>query len=100
MASSPQPADIREGAEVAETDENPVLPANAEDRKAAEAMSSLERRGDDDEDSSKTKNVDTEALGKAMKDLGATEAGGSGAKSEEKKIKIDGSDVTLLVSIH
>ena len=98
MASSPQPADIREGAETAEADENPALPANAEDRKAAEAMSSLERRGDDDEDSSKSKNVDTEALGKAMKDLGATESGTSMNKGEEKKIKIDGADVILLVS--
>ena len=99
MASSPQPADVREGAEAAEVDENPALPANAEDRKAAAAMSSLERRGDDDEDNSKTKNVDTEALGKAMKNLGATEDGGSGVKNEEKKVKIDGSDITLLVSI-
>ena len=98
MASSPQPSDVREGAETAEADDNPALPANAEDRKAAEAMSSLERRGDDDEDNSKTKNVDTEALGKAMKNLGATEDGGGGVKNEEKKIKIDGSDVTLLVS--
>ena len=62
-------------------------------------MSSLERRGDDDEDSSKTKNVDTEALGKAMKNLGATEDGGSGEKGEEKKVKINASDITLLVSI-
>ena len=98
MASSPQPADVREGAKVAEADENQALPANAEDRKAAEAMSSLERRGDDDEDSSKSKNVDTEALGKAMKDLGATESGTSIVQGEEKKIKIDGADVSLLVS--
>lgn len=99
MASSPQPTNVREGAESAETDENPALPANAEDRKAAEAMSSLERRGDDDEDNSKSKNVDSEALGKAMKDLGATESGTSITKGEEKKIKIDGADISLLVSI-
>ena len=98
MASSPQPLNVREGAEAAEVDENPALPANAEDRKAAEAMSSLERRGEDDDDTSKSRNVDTEALGKAMQNLGVTDDGSKGEKKpEEKKIKIDAADVTLLV---
>jgi hypothetical protein len=90
MASEPQPSAVHEGADL---DSEPV-PTNAEDRKTAAALSSLEGR---DEDDSKTgKDVDTEALGKAMKNLDVSKDG----KTVEKKkvIKVEAVDVALLVS--
>jgi len=90
MAEEPQPSNVQEGA-----NEESTLPTNAEDRKAAAALSSLDARGDDDDTPSK-KDVDAEALGKAMKDLDDKD----GAKAQEaaaKKVKIDAADVALLV---
>ncbi len=99
MASSPQPSNIHEGAESAEADENPtVQPASAEDRKTAAALSALEARGGEDDDEKKSKDVDTDALGKAMKNLEVKGEGKQEVKKEEKKIKIDAADVGLLVS--
>lgn len=103
MAEEPQPSNVTEGADQPES-----LPANAEDRKAAHAMSSLDARGDDAEASSAPKKeVDVKALTDAMKML---EAGsGTGVqkkaatdkkKEEEVKkplIKVDQADVALLV---
>lgn len=92
-----QPPNVQEGA-----DQPDVLPANAEDRKAAQAMSSLDARGDD-ETSAPKKNVDMKALGEAMKHLGAgqEQKKQETAKKEEvekkKVVKADQADVTLLV---
>ncbi len=92
MAEEPQPPTIHEGAST------PVPPENtsAEDRKAAAALSSLDARGEDDEAADGKKEVDTEALGKAMRGLDVKDEG----KKEEvvkKKVKVEAGDVALLV---
>ena len=73
------------------------LPTNAEDRRAAEAMSTLEGRGDDDE-TKQARGEDAEALGQAMKNLASVDKVQMLAAGEEKKVKVDAADVTLLVS--
>lgn len=88
MASEPQPEEIQEGAS------DPHAPTGtAEDRKAAAALSSLDAR---DDESGEKKDVDSKALGEAMKNLTVTEGKG---KAEEKKkiVKVEAQDVTLLV---
>jgi hypothetical protein len=96
MAEEPQPSNIHEGASADET----PLPTNAEDRKTAAALSSLESRGGDDDDGGKSKAVDTEALGKAMKNLDVKDAKPKAVREvPAKKIKVDQADVTLLVSL-
>ena len=108
--AEPQPSTIHEGADpdAAEANENPSVPASAEDRKAAAALSSLETHGgaEDEESSKKKLNVDVDALGKAMRNLEIV-AGGNKAKTkgkeetkkeEQKKVKVDAKDVSLLVS--
>ena len=94
MTEEPQPSNIHGGAS-----EEAPLPTNAEDRKAAAALSSLDARGEEDDAGSKGKHIDTEALGKAMKNLDAGGKGGKGKASAApaKKIKIDAGDVSLLV---
>jgi len=89
MASEPQPTAVHEGADL---DSEP-LPTNAEDRKTAAALSSLEGR--DDDDSKTGKGVDTEALGKAMKNLDVSKDGRTVEK--KKVIKVEAVDVALLV---
>lgn len=98
--AEPQPPNVQEGA-----DQPDVLPANAEDRKAAAAMSSLDARGGEDEASSAPKkNIDMKALGEAMKHLGggqeAKKTEGTSAKKEvevKKVVKVDAADVALVV---
>ncbi|KAI4160401.1 MAG: hypothetical protein LQ342_005725 [Letrouitia transgressa] len=71
--AEPQPSNIHEG--VDPTDETPATqpPASAEDRKAAAALSSLDSRNAEEEDSkaqtSKAKNIDQEALRRAISRL-------------------------------
>jgi hypothetical protein len=86
-----------------EAEETAPVPTSAEDRKAAEALSKLDARGDD-ESAAPAKEVDADALGKAMKNLSVVEGSAekdAGAKKEveKKKIKVDTADVTLLVCI-
>ena len=105
--AEPQPAQVREGADV--EDEAPAIPSNAEDRKAAAALSSLGARGDDDDGPSKRPDIDQEALGQAISrlEVGSRVPGNSKAKGnndgevEKKKpaVKVDQADVALLVSI-
>ncbi|TKA77574.1 hypothetical protein B0A49_02828 [Cryomyces minteri] len=92
--AEPQPADVHEG------DDTHSVPANAEDRKTAAALSSLDRRGDDDETSgSKKEGVDSEALGKAMKNLDSKDTGkGKQEEVVKKAVKVDQADVGLLAS--
>jgi len=100
--AEPQPPNVTEGAEAPD-----VLPANAEDRKAAAAMNSLDTRGE--EEAKPKKEVDMKAVQEAMKnlDVGAsaskTASQPATAKKEEapKKpaVKVDAADVALLVSI-
>ena len=112
--AEPQPASVHEGMDADEAP--PPPPASGEDRKAAAAMSSLENRGNDDEDAEANlkpnKAIDQEALGAAISRLElADKAGkvGGPAESEKKakekeevaqraKVKVDQADVSLLVS--
>lgn len=88
MAEEPQPDTIVEG-----VTEESTLPTNAEDRKAAAALSALDARGDDDEETSEKKDVDTTALDKAMKNLDV-----KASKADVYKGKIEAADVNLVVS--
>lgn len=86
MAEEPQPNEIHEGAST-------QAPLHAEDRRAAAALSSLETQNDEEEGT--TKALDTEALGKAMKNLDVKDK--PVAKEAGKKVKIEAGDVSLLV---
>ncbi|OCK85178.1 hypothetical protein K432DRAFT_287397 [Lepidopterella palustris CBS 459.81] len=89
--AEPQPDSVHEGASTP-----PAPTGTAEDRKAAAALSSLDAH---DDESSTKKDVDAEALGQAMKNLGV------GDKKEhegnkvvpKKAVKIDAGDVSLLI---
>ncbi|KAL8857939.1 MAG: hypothetical protein Q9178_005558 [Gyalolechia marmorata] len=118
MASEPQPPTIHEG--VDPTDEPPATapPASAEDRKAAAALSSLDNQNDDSAaQTTNAKNIDQEALAKAISRLelsSGTKVEPSGQsenmklfqekrrqRREEKerlaKVKVDAADVGLLI---
>lgn len=99
--AEPQPPNVVEGATTGDVDEEvPAVAKSAEDRKAAAALSSLDRK----EDESGGKEVDQEAVKKAMARLtGTTVTNGTSTESKEKAapkkiIKVDASDVNLLVS--
>jgi hypothetical protein len=83
--AEPQPAEVHEGAA------DPHAPTGtAEDRKAAAALSTLDTQ---DEPGAK-KEVDTNALNNAMKNLDV-----KAKKGEEKKtVKVEAADVKLLVT--
>lgn len=101
MAEEPQPSNVQEG-----IDPPDVLPANAEDRKAAKAMSSLESNKIEDDAAVPKKEVDLKALNDAITKLDGLD----GPKKTEvvKKeegppkplVKVDQADVALLVSLH
>ena len=90
MAEEPQPDSVHEGATV---DEAP----DTESRKAAAALSSLDRH---DDDVAPSKSADAEALGKAMKNLDVKDSGTKEAAEPAKKVKVDAQDVVLLVSVN
>ncbi|KAE9367194.1 hypothetical protein N431DRAFT_429892 [Stipitochalara longipes BDJ] len=98
-----QPPTIVSGATTGDVDEEiPVAAKSAEDRKAAAALSSLDAPREDD--SAGTKDVDQEAVRKAMERLGgsATSNGTVAKKDNEikvvkKTVKVDPADVTLLI---
>jgi phenylalanyl-tRNA synthetase beta subunit len=98
-----QPPTVVEGATTGDVeDEIPQAAKSAEERKAAAALSSLDASREDDTVSAK--NVDQEAVKKAMDRLaGNTAAAGEVKKKEDAKkevkkaIKVDQADVTLLV---
>ena len=93
MAEEPQPPTIVEGATSGDVEDELPTAKSAEDRKAAAAMASLDFRSDD---AANMNAVDQEAVSKVMKSLG----GGTAAKKEVKKVKVDPADVTLLVGSH
>ena len=102
--ADPQPSTIVEGATTGDVDDEIPVPAkSAEDRKAQAALSSLDAPREDE--SKPAKDVDQEAVRKAMDRLaGRGTANGSAAKKEDKKavkkiIKVDPADVTLLVCV-
>lgn len=92
MAEHREPPAIVEGATTADVeDEVEQTAKSAEDRKAAAAMAALDAR---DEDTA-NKNVDQEAVSKAMSQLKTD----SNVKKDVKKaVKVDAADVALLVS--
>ncbi|KAK7547627.1 hypothetical protein IWX49DRAFT_508436 [Phyllosticta citricarpa] len=90
MAEEPQPPGVHEGAQT------PAAPASAEDRKAAAAMSKLDANQNDDEAAPK-KGVDTEALGKAMKNLDIKENVPPKKEEVKKVVKVNQTDVALLI---
>ncbi|KAI6367638.1 hypothetical protein MCOR25_004860 [Pyricularia grisea] len=91
MAEDRQPPAIVEGATTGDVeDEVEQTAKSAEDRKAAAAMAALDAR---DEDAT-NKNVDQEAVSKAMSQL-KTDA--NVKKDVKKAVKVDAADVALLV---
>jgi len=100
-----QPPSIVEGATTGDIDEEvPVAAKSAEDRKAAAALSSLDSRVDE---SAGTKDVDQEAVRKAMERLGGSSSTngtvakqGDDKKVVKKSVKVDPADVTLLVRLY
>ncbi|TLD34017.1 hypothetical protein PspLS_01469, partial [Pyricularia sp. CBS 133598] len=91
MAQDRQPPAIVEGATTGDVeDEVEQTAQSAEDRKAAAAMAALDAR---DEDAA-NKNVDQEAVSKAMSQL-KTDA--NVKKDVKKAVKVDAADVALLV---
>lgn len=103
--ADPQPSTIVEGATTGDVDDEiPVAAKSAEDRKAQAALSSLDAPRE--EESKPAKDVDQEAVRKAMDRLAGTGASnGTIAKREDEKkavkknIKVDPADVTLLVCL-
>lgn len=98
-----QPPTMVEGATTGDVDDEiPAQAKSAEDRKAQQALSSLDAPREDD--STGTKDVDQEAVRKAMDRLTGTKAtNGTVSNTEEdkkavkKSVKVDPADVTLLV---
>ncbi|RDW89708.1 hypothetical protein BP6252_01740 [Coleophoma cylindrospora] len=96
-----QPPTIVEGATTGDVEDEIPVAKSAEDRKAAAALSSMDTPRDDE--SSGTKDVDQEAVRKAMDRLAGT--GGSNgvaakkddAKVVKKAVKVDAADVALVV---
>ncbi|KAL8865407.1 MAG: hypothetical protein Q9174_006901, partial [Haloplaca sp. 1 TL-2023] len=118
MAEEPQPP-IREGldptADDPDTGENPSEKTAPVDRKEAAALSSLDSTTQDTDAASKLKNIDQDALAKAISRLELeTGAKGAGEPSEREKsfnerrrkereereriarVKVDAGDVSLL----
>lgn len=105
--AEPQPDSIHEGVGALDIeDEVPALPKSAEDRKAAAALNSVADNDDDYYSGEPAKEVDQEALGRAMKNLGGGGTKSVGGREDDKgdgdkkkaAVKVDPSDVALLVS--
>jgi len=102
--ADPQSPTIAEGATTGDVeDEIPQAAKSAEDRKAAAALSALDAPREDD--STSTKDVDQEAVKKAMDRLAGTTAAAVEVKKKEeakkevkKAVKVDPADVALVVS--
>ena len=78
-------------------DEQPPVPANAEDRKAASALANLDDSRDDAAAGSPSSApVDLAALDKATKGSNVS-APASAAAAAYKNVKVDAADVALLV---
>jgi hypothetical protein len=97
-----QPPTIVEGATTGDVEDEIPVAKSAEDRKAAVALQSLDTPRDDE--AAGGKDVDQEAVRKAMDRLAGTGApnGTSAKKEDEKKVvkkvvKVDQADVALLV---
>lgn len=99
-----QPPNVVEGATTGDYEEEVPKAASAEDRKAAAALSSLDSRADE---SAGTKDVDQEAVRKAMERLGGGAAATNGTvaklgddkKVVKKAVKVDQADLALVVRL-
>ncbi|PNY29238.1 Uncharacterized protein TCAP_00846 [Tolypocladium capitatum] len=98
-----QPTTVVEGAAGDVEDERPAA-KSAEDRKAASALASLDANNDDA--AAAARDVDQEAVNKAMKSLGGRGAGAAAAAKANasaatappaKNVKVDAADVALVV---
>ena len=109
MAEDKQPSSLTAGATPAgDIEEEIPAQKSAEDRKAASALASLDAGGPSSSPSSSASAaaaaaaVDSEAVSKAMKNLGASSAAAA-EKSKQSKapagksVKVDQADVALLV---
>ena len=95
--AEPQPPTVHEGAtgDIEDTEDHKI-PKSAEDRKAAAALSSVSAHNDDT--SQPAKDVDQEALGKAIKNLDISDDSKKQPVFEKKKaVKVDPEAVALLV---
>ncbi|CAG8973609.1 hypothetical protein HYALB_00009761 [Hymenoscyphus albidus] len=99
-----QPPTVVEGATTGDVEDEIPVAKSAEDRKAAAALSSLDAPREDD--SAGLKDVDQEAVRKAMDRLtmaGGGATNGTATKKEEEKkvvkkvVKVDQADVALLI---
>lgn len=98
MAEERQPPNVVEGATAGDVeDEVQQTAKTAEDRKAAAALASLDSAPRDD-DGAGAKDVDQEAVSKAMKGLSVGGHGAGKPAEVAKKVKVDPADVTLVVS--
>ena len=99
-----QPPTIVEGATTGDVDDEiPVAAKSAEARKEQAALSSLDAPREDE--STNAKNVDQDAVRKAMDRLagktnGTTTQKEDQAKTVKKVVKVDQADVSLLVCYH
>lgn len=94
--SDKQPPVIAEGAADPDDEVQPTA-KSAEDRKAATALAKLD--GTAEEDATPAKEVDHEAVSKAMKSLAGGAAKQPATKKEVKNVKVDQADVALLVGL-
>lgn len=92
MASESQPPGVQEGSS---TPPPPV--ASKEDQKTAAALSNMDTNGEDASGSASRKEVDTEALGKAMQNLSTKNGAAPPAAAKKAVVKVAAADVTLLV---
>lgn len=92
--AEPQPPTIVEGANTGDVEDEIPAAKSAEDRKAASALASLDAANDDA--AANGKQVDQEAVSKAINSLGGAGAAAA-AKKEVKNVKVDQADVALLV---
>lgn len=93
--AEPQPRNVHEGATTGDVeDELQSTAKSAEDRKAASALASLDAAGNEDNSG---KEVDQEAVNKAMKSLGGANAAAAPKAAPVKNVKVDAADVALLV---
>ncbi|KHN97715.1 uncharacterized protein MAM_04730 [Metarhizium album ARSEF 1941] len=93
--AEPQPRNIHEGATIADVEEELQSTAkSAEDRKAASALASLDAAGNDD---AAGRDVDQEAVNKAMKSLGGAKSAPATASALAKSVKVDAADLGLLM---
>ncbi|EFY86340.1 hypothetical protein MAC_07644 [Metarhizium acridum CQMa 102] len=95
--AEPQPRNVHEGATTGDVeDELQSTAKSAEDRKAASALASLDAAAAANDDAA-GRDVDQEAVNKAMKSLGGAKSAPVPAAAPAKSVKVDAADVSLLV---